>query len=159
MKRFFLAAWKLSQRIFLNKKLKNEKVLNAADHLVKFVFDEKKDLRADGRPRPGKLKPKAGDALSMFEVTRLQHQVVCMHGHNYVDNLSINRVHIGYVKFKYESLMKLGLEVLYDNNPCRHVSVVFPLLPEQQREVSKALADEVLVINENLPKKYFAECS
>jgi len=95
----------------------------------------------------------------MSEVTNLVHTLVCQHGHKYVDNPSIGRVHIGYVKFVYAVFKKLNIDIIYDNNPPRHVSVIFPELPELRRETAKALADEVSIIDESEPKKYFAACN
>jgi hypothetical protein len=94
----------------------------------------------------------------MFEVTELQHDEICKHGHVHVDNPSKNRVHIGYVKFLYESFGGIGLEAIYDNEPPRHVSVVFPDAPERRREAAKALADEAIALNEEAERKYFASC-
>ena len=133
-------------------------MLNDEDLLAKYIFKEK-EIRADGRPRPTNMKPREGEKLSMMEVTDLQHGGICEHGHIYVDNPSMNRVHIGYVKYVCESLARVGLEAVYDNKPPRHVSVVFPNIPELRREAAKALADETIVINEKLDRKYFAECS
>ena len=134
------------------------KQLNLDDCIVKYIF-KCKEIRADGSPRPASLKPKAGEYLSMSEVTNLTHPQVCQHGHKYVDNRSIGRVHVGYVKFIYSIFKKLNIEVVYDNCPPRHVSVILPELPELRREIAKALADEVGVIDENEVKKYFAACN
>lgn len=131
--------------------------LNDDDLLAKYVF-RLKDLRADGSPRPSNLKPKNGEKLSMSEVTKLRHDETCEHGHTNVDNPSKNRVQIGYVKFRHESLIRIKLETIYDNKPPRHVSVKFPKDPEKRREFAKALANEVIVINKEARKKYFAAC-
>lgn len=127
------------------------------DELAKYLFKEK-EMRADGRPRPNTLKPKTGQMLSMSEVTQLEHIKICKHGHQYVDNASIGRVHIGYVKFYHESLINLQLQTIYDNVKPLHVSVGFPDDDEKRRELAKALADEAIIIDEKSDKKYFADC-
>ena len=157
MKVFFRLVWKLLQEMFTGKMHNEEKILNESDLLAKYIFKEK-ELRADGRPRPAGIKPRQGESLSMTEVTELQHNETCEHGHIYVDNPIKNRIHIGYVKFIYESFSGIGLEVIYDNKPPRHVSVVFPNNPERRREAAKALADEAILINENIARKYLAAC-
>lgn len=143
--------------MFSNKDSIGEKELNNADILAKYIF-KSDELRSDGRPRTGAMKPRQNEALSVSEVSGLTHQDVCEHGHKYVDNPAKGRVHIGYVNFAYESVVRIGLCAVYDNDPPRHVSVVFPESPERRREVAKALADEVVVLNERSRKKYFAQC-
>jgi hypothetical protein len=135
-----------------------KKKLNDNDLLAKYIFNIKSDLRADGKPRPNILKPRDGEKLSTFEVTGLSHEVICSHGHIYVDNTSKNRVHCGYIKFKHESFLRIGLETIYDNKPPRHVSIKFPDEPEKRRELAKALSEEVLISNNQTEKKYFAGC-
>ena len=131
--------------------------LNNNDLLAKYLF-KAKEMRSDGRPRPTSLKPKNGEMLSLTEVTDIQHDEVCTHGHEYVDNPDKGRIHIGYVKFLHKSFINLNLETIYDNEPPRHVSVDFPNEIEKRRELAKALADEAVVINEQSEKKYFAAC-
>jgi len=134
------------------------KHLNQGDLIAKYIFKQK-ELKEFGNPRPNILNPRAGEKLSLSEVTNLNHNKICEHGHKHADNLKINRIHIGYVKFKYESFKKLGLKAIYDNDPIRHVSVEFPnILPEQRRELAKALSDEAIVVNPISRKKYFAPC-
>ncbi|MCI0504760.1 MAG: hypothetical protein L0Z73_01475 [Gammaproteobacteria bacterium] len=133
------------------------KQLHDDDSLAKYIF-KTKDIRSDGSPRPASLKPKDGEMLSMTEITGMQHSEVCIHGHEHVDNPDKGRIHIGYVKFLHKSFIKLNLETIYDDVPPRHVSVNFPDEPEKRRELTKALADEALVIDEQSEKKYFAAC-
>lgn len=131
--------------------------LDANDLLAKYVF-KKGDIRANGSPRPGTLKPRDGEMLSMSEVTGLSHPDVCTHGHEHVDNPANSRVHIGYVKFIQSVLSHLGLETIYDNDPPRHVSVKFPDELEKRREIAKALSTKVLVLDIDSQKQYFAPC-
>lgn len=131
--------------------------LEANNLLAKYLF-KKNEMRPNGRPKPWAIKPRAGDMLSLSEVTDLPHQAICAHGHEYVDNPEKSRVHIGYVKLFQSSLSHLGLESIYDNDPPRHVSVKFPDNIEKRREMSKALSHKVVVINIDSSKKYFAPC-
>lgn len=135
-----------------------KKKLNKIELLAKYIFNIKKELREDGKPRPAILKPRDGENLSTFEVSGFSHEKVCSHGHTYVDNLSKNRIHCGYIKFRHEPFLRIGLETIYDNRPPRHVSIKFPDEPEQRREFAKALAEEVLIIDKDTVKKFFARC-
>ena len=135
-----------------------KKVLNDKDQCVKYIFHIKKELLQDGKPRPRILVPREGESLSLYEVTDIIHNNICEHGHTHVDTPAKGRIHIGYIKFIHESFEKLGLNTIYDDIPPRHVSVEFSGKPEYKRELAKALADEVVVIDNNAKKKYFAEC-
>lgn len=126
--------------------------------LAKYAF-KPRELRADGSVRPGNLKPREGEKLSLSEVTELEHEEVCTHGHTHVDNPAKGRIHIGYGKFFHESFVKLELKTIYDNKPPRHVSVEFPDDPEQRRELAKALANEFITVNSKSDKKYFSTCT
>ena len=148
---FFQAVQKVWQRIFINRTLVD------TDVLAKYVFRQK-ELRADGSVKPTNLNPRAGEKLSLSEVTQLQHDVICSHGHEHVDNPDKGRIHIGYGKFLHESFVRLKLNTIYDNINPRHVSVEFPEEPEQRRELAKALANEFVVINSIHVKKYFSPC-
>jgi hypothetical protein len=131
--------------------------LNNKDLLAKYVF-KPRELRADGSVRPGNLKPREGEKLSLSEVTELEYEEICTHGHAHVDNPAKGRIHIGYGKLFHESFVRLGLKTIYDNKPPRHVSVEFHDDPEQRRELAKALADEFIIINPESNKKYFSTC-
>lgn len=131
--------------------------IKSDDLLAKYIF-RIGEIRADGSPRPGTLKPREGDMLSTFEVTSLSHSNTCAHGHEYADNPAKNRVHIGFVEFIQSSVSNLGLETIYDNVPPRHVSIKFPDEPEKRREMAKALATKVIMLDKDSSKKYFAAC-
>jgi len=135
-----------------------KKTLNENDLCVKYIFREKSELMKDGKPRSRILVPREGEKLSLYEVTDLIHDDVCSHGHTYADNKAKGRRHIGYVKFIHETFLRLKLIIIYDDKPPRHLSVKFSGSPEYRREVAKALADEVVVIDARLPKKHFAVC-
>lgn len=134
-----------------------EKTLDDNDELAKYIFKEK-ELRADGSVRPANLKPRQGELLSLFEVTGMPHKEVCKHGNIYVNNPSKGRTHIGYGKFKHHSFVKLELRTIYDNKPPRHVSVEFPEEPERRRELSKALAGQLVSSDKEKKNKYFTSC-
>lgn len=157
MRALFLIVLRFLREMFTNKNSIGEKELKNADILAKYVF-KSDELRSDGRPRPSAMKPRQNEALSVSEVSGLAHQDVCEHGRNYVDNPGKGRVHIGYVNFAYVSVVRVGLSAVYDNDPPRHVSVVFPESPERRREAAKALADEVVILNKCSHKKFFAQC-
>ncbi len=134
-----------------------QKDLSDNDELAKYVFKEK-ELRSDGSSRPGNLKPRSGEQLSLFEVTNMEHNNICRHGHRYADNPSKNRVHIGYGKFSHRAFVELELKTIYDNKPPRHVSVIFPDEPERRRELAKALADKYVTESRAGKKKHFSSC-
>ncbi len=139
------------RKMFIKRLLKDD------DLLSKYIF-RSKELRADGSVRPGNLKPREGEKLSLSEVTNLEHIEICSHGKKNVDNPKKRRVHIGYCKFIHKSFVKLELKTVYDNKPPRHVSVEFPKDPEQRRELAKALARECIKISSGSEKKYFSPC-
>ena len=138
--------------MFTNRPLDNQ------DLLAKYSF-KSGELRSDGSVRPTNLKPREGEKLSLFEVTELGHEGICTHGHTYVDNSAKDRIHIGYGLFSHKSFVKLELKTIYDNKPPRHVSVEFPSILEQRRELAKALADEFIEINSESDKRYFSPCT
>ena len=133
------------------------KKLHNNDELAKYVFREK-ELRSDGSARPGNLKPREGEKLSLFEITNMEHNKVCQHGHKYADNPNKGRVHIGYGKFHHLSFVDLELKTIYDNKPPRHVSVEFPDEPERRRELAKALAGKYITEGRSGKKKYYFPC-
>ncbi len=159
MKDIFQGITKIWRELFSSKKPETEALLELEknDRLAKYVFNKRK-IKQDGRLRTGELVPREGEMLSMSKVSDLNPQDICLHGHQHVDNPEKNRIHIGYGIFIKDSLDTLELDVIYDNNPIRHVSVGFPGEPEKRREVGKALAEEMIVLRENVAKKYFYEC-
>ena len=117
------------------------KNLNPNLPLARFFF-KKRDIRADGTPRPSLFKPKAGDLLSVFDVEGMNHSAVCHHGHQHADNLETDRVHKGYVAHTYSVYLALSLTGLYDDFPPRHVSIELPNAEESRRELAKAIVGE-----------------
>ena len=139
------------QKKYLKKKLGDN------DELAKYIFREK-ELRADGSIRPANLKPRQGEQLSLFEITGISHDGICKHGRDYANNPAKGRIHIGYGKFKHHSFVKLELRTIYDNKPPRHMSVEFPEEPERRRELSKALAGQLVSSGNEGKNKYFTSC-
>lgn len=134
------------------------KILSDSDLLTKYIFKSDEIYAEGGKPKPGSLRPKKGELLSMSETTHLDREDTCAHGSRHVDNPMTGRIHIGYVSFKHESFTELNIRTIYDNNPIRHVSVDFACEDEKRRELAKALADKAILVCNSGPQPYFAEC-
>jgi len=121
------------------------------DVLSRFAFD-RNHVRADGTARPALLKPKMGQALSVFQTTEITHSTICDHGHHYADNPVIGRVHFGYVTLSCQDVRAEGLQPYYDNTSPRHVSVPFNADdPERRLALAQALASKASLLQECLP--------
>lgn len=115
--------------------------LRDTDTLSRFAYDRKNHVRPDGTAHHSLLKPKAGQALSVFHTTDMAHSAICDHGHNYADNQSSGRIHFGYVTIRCDAVRAEGLHPIYDNSSPRHVSVPFNTdEPESRLALAKALA-------------------
>jgi hypothetical protein len=120
------------------------------DVLSRFAFD-RGHIRADGTARNALLKPKIGQALSVFVTTHLTHFTICDHGHCYADNLGSGRVHFGYVTLSYKEVRAAGLQPNYDNTPPRHVSIPFNVdEPEKRLALAQVLALKASLLQECL---------
>ncbi len=117
------------------------------DDLSRFAFDRRNHIQADGRPRSALLKPKLGEALSVFRTTGMAHPQICDHGHRYVD--THDRVHIGYVTLSCGDVRAEGLQPDYDNTTSHHVSIPFNTNDLEKRlELAKALASKAGTLQE-----------
>ena len=120
------------------------------DVLSRFAFDRRNHIRADGTSRSALLKPKMGEALSVYQTTEMAHPVICDHGHRYVD--SPGRVHFGYVTLSCKDVRAEGLQPHYDNTTPRHVSIPFNVNdPERRLALAQALASKASLLQECSP--------
>lgn len=105
---------------------------------ARYIFENSKVK--NGRVKDGAFKPKKGEDLSVYDIDGLNHDETCEHGHQHADNNTLDRVHIGYAGFDYQTVKRIELHAIYDDPQTRHVSISFSGDPESNREKSKALA-------------------
>lgn len=133
-----------------------KRTLKSTSVVAKFVF-HKSEMRGDGRVKGRNLSPRANESLSVSEVDGLSEKEICKHGRKYVDNPIKDRRNLGYCQYPADCLSDIGIEVDYDNEPPRHVSLIFPEDLARNREVAMLLERQALKLLEGA-KPFFVAC-